>query len=63
MTPEEFRAARQSLGLEQTQLAELLGFDRAHISRMERAAKPITRVTALAMHALLAGIRLDAPTT
>ena len=63
MTPEEFRAARQSLGLEQTQLAELLGFDRAHISRMERAAKPITRVTALAMRALLAGIRLDAPTT
>ena len=59
MTPAEFRAARQDLGLRQDQLAQVLGFRRDHISRIETGAAPITRTTALAMQALGMGYRPD----
>lgn len=60
MTPAEFRAARESLGMRQDQLAAVLDFRRDHISRMETGAATITRTTAMAMHALGMGYMADA---
>lgn len=58
MTPAEFKEARQSLGLGQMQMAQMLGFSRkASVGDMERAVKPITDQTARLMRAYIAGYR------
>lgn len=57
MTPAEFIQARQSLGLTQAQLAEVLGYSRTHITRIEKGHLEVMPVAALAMRGLLAGIR------
>lgn len=54
MTPDQLKQARQSLGLSQANLAEILGFERAHISRMENGREPIKTATALAVMAMAA---------
>ena len=45
-----FKAARKALGLNQSELARLLGVTRATVSNWERSAPP--RVASLAMDAL-----------
>jgi len=58
MTPTEFKEARQSLGLDQMQTAQMLGLSRkASVSDMERGAKAITDQTARLMRAYIAGYR------
>lgn len=54
MTPTDFKQARQSLGLKQDPLAEILGVQRGHISRMENGHIPITAQTSLIMRAMVA---------
>jgi len=55
LTPAEFRAARQTLGLTQYQLAAILGMSNDQISRMETGAprSSVKGSTALAMRAML----------
>jgi transcriptional regulator with XRE-family HTH domain len=55
MTPAELRAARERLGLTQTQLAEALGMAarHEHVQRMESGAKPIHPRTVLQVRSLL----------
>ena len=62
MSPAEFRAARQSLGLTVNQMAALLEVRPVHVRRMELAEGLSTRrrimpVTAKLLHAYLAGYR------
>lgn len=57
MTPAEFREARRTLGLTQAELAALFGWRPDHVSRTEKGHAPIMPVTAIAMRALLAGVR------
>ena len=60
MTPAEFKEARQKLGLDQAEMARMLGFTRpAQVSDMERSVKPITDQTARLMRAYIAGYRPD----
>jgi DNA-binding transcriptional regulator YiaG len=47
------RYARKALGLKQTELAALLGYDGAWVSRVENGAMEIPQVAALALVALL----------
>jgi len=53
MTPTEFKQARQSLGLSQIQMADVLDYRQAHISDIERGKTPITRSTEIAVKAML----------
>jgi len=57
MTHPEFKQARQSLGLTQSQIAAIFGWRQEHVSRVETGREPLTRVAALAMQALLMGYR------
>ena len=50
MTAKLFKAARRLLGLNQSELARLLGVTRATVSNWERSAPP--RVASLAMETL-----------
>lgn len=53
MTPADFRKARQTLGLDQGQMADALGMSRSQISRMETGAAPIEVRTVLSVRAML----------
>ena len=53
MTPEQFRATREALGLNQAELAEALDMTRENVNRFESGKRPIRLVLALAMEALL----------
>ena len=58
MTPENFRKARNALGLEQHELARQLGVPRSHVRRLERGwAKQVPAPTAKLMRAFQAGYR------
>ena len=57
MTPAELKAARESLGLRQSDLDRVLDLSSSYVSKMETGAKPIRTVHALAMQALLMGHR------
>lgn len=60
MTPAEFRAIRQKLGLTQAELAALLGYGTPlRISEFERATnpRPVPRLLALVMLAMDSGWR------
>ena len=58
MTPEALKALRISLGLDQTQMANALGYSRAaQISDLERGKLPITTQTALLAEAYASGWR------
>ena len=63
MTPEQFKAARNSLGLSGNQMGQMLGYQgdhiRVQINRMETGAKPIRNVQARLMNAYLSGYRPD----
>ena len=54
MTPAEFRAARLAMGLEQTELAAMMGVDPKTIGNRERACTTVPPLYALAMDALTA---------
>lgn len=58
MTPTEFIQARQSLGLSQSALGDLMGLGKRQIIRIE--AGEIRPIHALAMRALLDGHRVQA---
>lgn len=54
MTPEEFRAARESMGLTQPQMAAALGYSaKARISEIERRHNDVPEPVALAVRAML----------
>jgi DNA-binding XRE family transcriptional regulator len=53
MTKRELRAARKKLGMTQVELATALGMRKGAILRMEGGARPIMRVTELAIQHLL----------
>jgi DNA-binding transcriptional regulator YiaG len=58
MTPTDFRAARESLGLSQTDLAPLLGFGSSQgVSNIERGVRNPGAAVALLMQAYLDGYR------
>lgn len=62
MTGAQFKAAREELGLTQTELLPLLGYQRdpryrKHISEMERGVKTIQPTHARLMKAYLSGYR------
>ncbi len=60
MTPDEFRAIRQRLGLTQAQLAVYLGYGSPmRISEFERETnpRPVPRMLAMVMEALDSGWR------
>lgn len=52
MTPAEFKAIREKLGLTQRELAEGLGLKTNSVARMERGERPIRQVTRLAIEHL-----------
>lgn len=52
MTPTDYKAAREKLGLTQAGLAALLGVTRATINSREAGRTPITAEAALAIGAL-----------
>ena len=53
MTPADFRAARETLGLTQAQLADALGMQRRQIIRLEAGETPITPLHEYAVRWLL----------
>ena len=58
MTPTEFREARQSLGLDQSQAAELLGYGaKTRISEIERGARAPGASVVRLLRAYLDGYR------
>jgi transcriptional regulator with XRE-family HTH domain len=63
MSPLEFKAARQSLGLTVSQMAEMLGVHPVHVRRMEMpcdhstTARVVTPATARLVTAYLDGYR------
>lgn len=58
MTPDEFRAARQSLGLTQAQMAEWLGYGNVmRISEIERGLRDPGPAVLILMEAYLSGWR------
>lgn len=57
MTPADFRAARETLGLTQAQLADALGMQRRQIIRLEAGETPITQLHEYAMRWLLSAPR------
>lgn len=62
MTPAEFCALRDQLGVTQVELARMLGVTSISVSRYETGARPISSTVAILLR-LLAEIRhTDAPT-
>ena len=60
MTPAEIRQARETLGLDQDELAHALGYSRySTVSDWERGVKPINATAALLLQAYLAGYKSD----
>jgi transcriptional regulator with XRE-family HTH domain len=57
MTPEEFKAERQRLGLTQAQLAKLIGLYPLTISKYERGDRAIPNPTAMLMRLLKPPVR------
>lgn len=58
MTPNEFRAIRQQLGLSQAGLAAILGYGHAmRVSEFERGARDVPHLLALLMRAYADGYR------
>ena len=57
MTPAEFRAARESLRLRQSDLDRIMHMAAGYTGKIERGDKPIRALHALAMQALLMGHR------
>jgi transcriptional regulator with XRE-family HTH domain len=52
MTPADYRAVRERLGLNQAQLAEQLGITFNQVSRRERGVRPIRKEAELALRFL-----------
>lgn len=52
MTPEQFREVRLSLGLNQSDLGELIGYGQQHISGWENGKNAIPRIVVIAMRAI-----------
>lgn len=65
MTPEEIRAARKTLGLDQSQMAAMLGYGaKARISEIERGVRQPSGSAVRLIRAYLDGYRpTDWPTT
>lgn len=61
MTPAEFRAARLSLGLRQSDVDRLMGMASGYTGKLERGDKPIRKLHALAMRALMNGCHSPTP--
>ena len=59
MTPADFRAARETLGLRQSDLDHIMNMASGYTSKLESGAKPLRTLHALAMQALLMGYRPD----
>ena len=59
MTPADFIAARQSLGLTQQAMADHLGRSRSIVQQWEHGRQPVDPLAARYMTALLAGYRPD----
>lgn len=59
MTPAEFKAARESLGLRQSDLDRVLDMTTGYTGKLEREEKPVRTLHAIAMQALLMGYRPD----
>ncbi len=60
MTPAEFRAARQSLGLTQHQMARLIGLGSfRRVSEIENGARAVQDAHVLLMRVYLSGWRPD----
>ena len=57
MTPAELKAARESLGLRQSDLDRVLDMATGYTGKLERGTKPVRTVHALAVRALLMGHR------
>ena len=57
MTAEELKAARESLGLRQSDLDRMLDMATGYTGKLERGDKPVRTLHALAMQALLMGYR------
>jgi len=53
MTKQEFKEARERLGLTQRELGDALGLDSQTISRLERGEHGIKETTAMALRSLL----------
>lgn len=58
MTPAEFRAVRERLGLTQVALAEALGITATSVARKERGEQEIVKRDVLALRALEIAERL-----
>ena len=60
MTPDQFRQARQSLGLSQAELAAWLGYgDKSRVSEIERGLRDPGPAVLILMEAYLSGWRRD----
>jgi len=57
MTSDQLKAARQSLGLTQTQMAEWLGVARGHIARLEAGERNASETLCKLLQAYLDGWR------
>jgi DNA-binding transcriptional regulator YiaG len=58
MTPEEFKAIRLTTGMDQSELAKLLGYSGpVRVSELETGLKPVTHKVGLIMLALKSGWR------
>ena len=57
MTSDQLKAARQSLGLTQTQMAEWLGVARGHIAHIESGKRNPSETLCRLMQAYLDGYR------
>ena len=55
MTPAEFKAARENLGMTQTELAEEWGVNSMTISRYETGARKVPPLAVWALKAMLKG--------
>ena len=53
MTPTAIRQARETIGMTQSELAEVIGVRRGYINRMENAHTKVSPAIAIAMKAML----------
>jgi predicted transcriptional regulator len=53
MTPEQFKASRDQLGMSAAELAVALGVNRTTVQRYERGLVAVPRATELALKALM----------
>jgi len=58
MTPEEFEAIREEIGMTRPQIAEALGVSRAQVSNWAAGRSPISMIVQLALMALKLGVRV-----